>query len=112
MATHIDVLPPSYNPDDWKWREQAACLNLPTEIFYYDDSERGKDKECRERTAIAICRKCPVQKICLSEAVENKDAFGIRGGTTPEQRGYSRQNSRNNSVPIEVVQRDFERGIQ
>lgn len=76
-----------YKPDEFNWHAQAACKDLPTEMFYYDDDERGPEKLYKERAALAVCNGCPVVKQCLQDAINRNDVYSIQGGTTPEQRG-------------------------
>ena len=87
-----------YKPDEFIWQEQAACKDLPTDMFYYEDAERGEDKITKEIAALAVCKTCPVTKECLQDAIKRKDNHSIQGGTTPNQRGY-----RQSTIPIEVV---------
>lgn len=82
----IDIT--KYNPDNFAWQDRAECKNLPVEMFYYDHNERGKEREYRERAAIAVCNSCPVVKECLQDAILRKDDHSIQGGTTPVMRGH------------------------
>jgi WhiB family redox-sensing transcriptional regulator len=91
-----------YKPDEFNWHEQAACKDLPTDMFYYNDDERGEDKLNKEIAALAVCKTCPVTKECLRDAIQRKDNHSIQGGTTPNQRGY-----RQSTLPIEVVLKDL-----
>lgn len=36
--------------------------------------------------AIAGCKRCPISMQCLSDALTNGDDFGVRGGTTGDER--------------------------
>ena len=66
--------------------EQAACIGMPTELFY-DSRYYYKDiKVC--------CSQCPVKELCLQDCLELEDVpvdgkryrSGIFGGTTPADR--------------------------
>lgn len=54
------------------WAEDALCQF--TEVDFY--SQDTEDK----RIAKGICDACPVKKICLQTALDNKERFGIWGG--------------------------------
>ena len=77
-----------YNPDTLAWQDNAECKDLPLEMFYYDHNERGAERSYRERTALAVCKGCPVTKQCLQDAIDRNDQHSIQGGTTPVQRGH------------------------
>ena len=72
------------------WREHAACAapEHDTELWYPDPGNI-----IDRRTAIIICRTCPVQTECLDAALEYErpwgsmsSPFGIWGGRTAEER--------------------------
>lgn len=68
------------------WREDAACLNAATEIFF--PSGRGTGEE-RWDAAKAICVNCTVRKQCLSLVIdleEHDDRWGVFGGLSPMER--------------------------
>lgn len=57
------------------WRERSQCLNLDTNMFF-DRYEEDTDL----RYAIDdLCKKCPVRKECLADAVTMRE-WGVRGG--------------------------------
>lgn len=87
-----------YKPDEFNWQANAACKDLPTDMFYYDDDERGETKLQKEIAALKVCKTCPVTQACLQDAIKRKDNHSIQGGTTPQQRGH-----RQSTIPIEVV---------
>jgi WhiB family redox-sensing transcriptional regulator len=61
--------------------EQAACATEEPEIFF-DDSEILGNYEL----AKAICGHCAVRRACLTEALDNKEVYGVYGGTTGKER--------------------------
>lgn len=69
------------------WREQAACLRCDNSMFF---PERGEDTS----EAKAVCATCPVKTDCLEHAVENRELFGIWGGTTERERRFIRRDRR------------------
>lgn len=58
------------------WRQQAACADEPTEVFY--DAERFVD-------ALRICARCAVIDACAAAGAH--ELYGVWGGTTPAERG-------------------------
>lgn len=58
------------------WRGRAACKNLPPEVAeaYINEKSPGADEAKKK------CAMCLVRKDCLTEAVEDPDAQGMRGG--------------------------------
>ncbi|MEN9710699.1 MAG: Transcriptional regulator WhiB1 [Actinomycetota bacterium] len=56
----------------------GECGNAEPELFFRDDV-RSQHK------ALSICGQCPVQKLCLSYALDNEE-YGVWGGTTESQR--------------------------
>ena len=67
------------------WRDEAACRNEDTGIFF-EDSDAGV------AAAIAICGVCPVREECLEFALQTRQVDGIWGGLTePERRRVRRR---------------------
>ena len=82
-STHPDGL---RNRGDQTWRQHAACLPtkhrpVDPEIFFPEPDEMD-----RIRAAKAVCAQCPVRRVCLDAALENRDRLGIRGGLTEQER--------------------------
>ena len=71
---------------DWDWQYQAACLGMPTDIFFYSDRERGPRRRKRELHAKSICAKCPVISQCREQALRFAEPYGIWGGLTEDER--------------------------
>jgi len=68
-------------PDASHWLPRAACTapSVDPAWFYPHDWEPAT-------LARQVCRRCPVTRECLADALETKDAFGVRGGFTPQER--------------------------
>ncbi|MFP5069103.1 WhiB family transcriptional regulator [Pseudonocardia nantongensis] len=67
-----------------RWRDNAACLGLDTELFFPVDN-RASSVEIPRR----VCRGCPVRAECLADVLaveEPSRRFGVVGGTTPGER--------------------------
>ncbi len=63
------------------WQTKARCTNeeVDPEIFF---PERGGSS----KAARAVCDKCEVRLQCLEYALNNKEQFGIWGGTSERER--------------------------
>lgn len=72
-----------YFEKEWHWMENAKCRDEDPELFY---PEHGKFSTPGVKTAIRICRGCPVINECLNWALATGDSFGVLGGMTPQQR--------------------------
>ncbi len=83
MTTQIQPRPIA---SDWEWQESAACRELPTEMFFYTDGERGPRRKNRENAAKAVCASCPVLQACRKQALILAEPYGIWGGLTEEDR--------------------------
>ena len=57
----------------------ARCHEVDPEIFF---PERGGSS----KAARAVCNQCPVRAQCLEYALNNKEQFGIWGGTSERER--------------------------
>lgn len=62
----------------------ANCRTVDPDLFY--PAETGKWNKFTVKAAVQVCDRCPVIAECLKWAFEKEDAYGILGGTTPEQR--------------------------
>src|ERR1700722_6472528 len=72
-----------YFEKEWHWMENAKCRDADPDLFY---PENGKFACPETKTAIRICRSCPVINECLNWAIKTGDSFGVLGGMTPQQR--------------------------
>jgi WhiB family transcriptional regulator, redox-sensing transcriptional regulator len=68
---------------DGRWQSAAACTGTDPRLF--TDPRADTDDTHR---AIAICRRCPVRRPCLTEALHHPADYdvGIWGATTVEDR--------------------------
>ena len=62
-----------------EWQANARCSEVDPEIFF---PERGGSS----KAARAVCNKCDVRMQCLEYALNNKEQFGIWGGTSERER--------------------------
>ncbi|MFB7057390.1 WhiB family transcriptional regulator [Streptomyces vinaceus] len=70
----------------WQWQLRAACRNLGPGRFYHPAGERGEEREDRDEAAKRVCAVCPVRTACLEHALRTREAFGVWGGLTEEER--------------------------
>lgn len=77
-ATRAPLPEPESSAD---WRDDAACLGLPTDAWF-----PPKDGPTDTAVALRICAGCPVAPACLQDALDHDDAHGIWGGLAPHQR--------------------------
>ena len=68
------------------WRQRAACSGMDTSDFYPGDRERGPTLARRERRAKQVCARCPVIQECLAWALDEREPFGVWGGTSAKER--------------------------
>jgi WhiB family transcriptional regulator, redox-sensing transcriptional regulator len=71
------------------WRSAAACRSANPELFF-PISAFGKALE-QVVEAKAICARCPVRRQCLTFALRTRQADGIWGGMTEEERAFIRR---------------------
>lgn len=77
-----------YGRDD-SWRALAACRGMDTDLFYPEG--RGRALRARESIAKTVCSDCPVARQCRETASDGPERFGIWGGLTEGERGWSRR---------------------
>jgi WhiB family redox-sensing transcriptional regulator len=67
------------------WREDAKCLDYPTNIFFPATTQ----SESRFDEAKSICKRCSVKTQCLKLVMklqEDDDRWGVFGGLNPLER--------------------------
>ena len=72
-----------------EWRELGACTTADPDLFYPVATGVVAARQTAE--ACRICAACRVRRECLDFAMENREAHGIWGGTTLEQRAEARR---------------------
>lgn len=69
--------------------EDALCKEIDPELWFPQEREGGiKNSYYGYDEAKKFCAKCPLTVNCLMNAVSNKEAHGIWGGSTPRERRY------------------------
>ena len=67
----------TYDPADW--RQDAACRDLDTAVFFPETDEEAAQ-------ALAVCATCPVREACLEFALVTRQDDGVWGGMTETER--------------------------
>jgi WhiB family redox-sensing transcriptional regulator len=71
------------------WQSAAACRSADPELFFPVSAFGLALKQVAE--AKAICARCPVRRQCLAFALRTRQAHGIWGGLTEEERAFIRR---------------------
>ena len=72
---------------DTAWRQEAACRDLDTSLFFpASDEDAGPAK--------AVCATCPVRELCLEFALITRQDDGVWGGLDETERRRLRRRRR------------------
>lgn len=74
------------------WKDEANCLGLETDL-YFDKYEN--DENVRPNVD-ALCRTCPVAKICFANGITGKE-YGVWGGVYLDNGDISREFNKHKS---------------
>jgi WhiB family transcriptional regulator, redox-sensing transcriptional regulator len=74
------------------WRLEAACRQLPTDLFF--PIGQGPLAQAQIRLAKEICNVCPVRARCGEYALTANMQYGVFGGMTEEERRQVRRRIR------------------
>ncbi|GAA0448927.1 WhiB family transcriptional regulator [Streptomyces stramineus] len=66
------------------WRQHAACREEDPDLFFPIGT--GGPALGQAESAKSVCRRCPVQEMCLAWALESGQEFGVWGGTDEIER--------------------------
>jgi WhiB family transcriptional regulator, redox-sensing transcriptional regulator len=78
------------------WRSAGACLSADPDLFFPLSSVGLGERQVAR--AKRICAGCQVRQECLEFALVHSQAYGIWGGTTPEDRQRDRRRKRRAAV--------------
>lgn len=78
-----------YSPPAWQTR--GLCAHLPVEesdrlFFGIENREAPGRLIAAANKARAICRRCPIEAACLTNALLHDERYGVWGGTSGRQR--------------------------
>ena len=86
------------------WREDAACGDADPDLFFPLGTTGAALRQIEQ--AKRICHSCAAQIECLAWALDNGVAYGVWGGTTPEERaGHPEPFQKENDEPMSSVSR-------
>src|SRR5690606_36354014 len=77
---------------DYSWQRYARCADAGTAMMFPHDADFPGIARAK-----ALCERCPVRALCLAEAQERGERFGIWGGLTPDERREARRRERRSS---------------
>ena len=63
------------------WTKDARCAEVDTEMFFPDKGDINSATSAR-----LICKGCEVKVQCLEYALDNREVYGIWGGTNERDR--------------------------
>ena len=70
----------------WDWQAKGACNEAEPSLFFHPRNERGLGRAQRDRAALLVCARCPVLERCRDYAIRAREAYGIWGGLTEDDR--------------------------
>lgn len=73
-------------PTNRHWRLGALCRMVDPTTFFHPDNERGPQRRNRINRAKKFCEGCTVLCECRDYALAEREAFGIWGGLSEEDR--------------------------
>ena len=94
------VLSPACSPEPPRgWRVEAACRELPTELFF--PIGHGPRAQAQAGLAKEVCGGCAVRDECLCYALGANARYGIFGGLDEEERRDVRRRLNGGGFAIE-----------
>jgi WhiB family transcriptional regulator, redox-sensing transcriptional regulator len=84
---NIELYPyqPGHQEPRANWRDHASCRFADPELFF-PVSPSGPSLDQTERARV-ICTACPVRRECLQFALATRQAYGVWGGMSEQERG-------------------------
>ncbi|MFE9428683.1 WhiB family transcriptional regulator [Kitasatospora sp. NPDC006697] len=70
----------------WEWQLRGRCREADSTLFFHPLGERGPAAQAREEAAKAVCAECPVRIECRRHALQAREAYGVWGGLTEDDR--------------------------
>jgi hypothetical protein len=68
------------------WKDEALCLGMDNNAFF----DKYEDHEGSRKDIEALCKQCPVKKICFANGISGKE-WGVWGGVYLEGGDISRE---------------------
>ncbi|MFH8570231.1 WhiB family transcriptional regulator [Streptomyces sp. NPDC017993] len=76
------------------WRQHAVCRDEDPELFFPIGNTGPALLQAEE--AKAVCQRCPVMEECLEWALESRQAYGVCGGMSEDERHAMRRRAARN----------------
>jgi WhiB family redox-sensing transcriptional regulator len=70
----------------WDWQLDGACRFADPSLFFHPRNERGRSRNNRDVAALFVCTRCPVVESCRDYAMRAREAHGVWGGLTEDER--------------------------
>lgn len=89
MSTRVYTGQVPVTPPASSWRDSAACVNHPPELWFpvrLENTGNARRDDPTIAAALAVCHSCPVETECRRWAISNGEDWGIWGGTLPADR--------------------------
>lgn len=64
-----------------EWPSRALCAQVDPELFFPEKGDHTSSKQAK-----TVCRRCQVQQECLAAALEQREMYGVWGGTSEKDR--------------------------
>jgi WhiB family redox-sensing transcriptional regulator len=72
--------------DAYQWMDQAECKDMDLSEHDPFDPPSGGRYQSFVDEALAICARCNVREECLTDALQQRDVHGVKGGKTGPER--------------------------
>lgn len=94
------------------WQDEAKCNGVGNDHFFgKEDAESKMTMNIGQvRRAAKLCDTCPVFRECITQALMNKEEYGIWAGSTGKVRKHIRAMIARGDVTIPEVIEDYCRG--
>jgi WhiB family redox-sensing transcriptional regulator len=83
--------------DLWPSDQRALCAEIDPELFFPERGGAGTTP-----IAKALCGRCPLKDYCLERALNDREIYGIWGGTSEAQRRHMRRDRREPDELLDV----------
>lgn len=81
------------------WQRRAACRAVDPGVFFHPDGERHPSRERRVARARQVCATCPVISECRAWAHGAREAYGVWGGESEDERRHMLARRRRQTTP-------------
>lgn len=75
-----------------KWKDDARCQDLDTNLFF----DKYEEDETLRKSVESLCAQCPVRRTCFAVGVSSKE-WGVWGGVYLENGSISKEFNKHRS---------------